>query len=90
VIDQFYGDHGVYPTSLEELVEEGLLRGIPVDPFTKSSETWVPTYEDQDEEEDAVAGLFDDDDPLEQEQGIIDVHSGSELVGLDGTPYSEW
>jgi general secretion pathway protein G len=91
VIDQYYGDRGSYPSSLEELVEEGLLRGIPVDPFTKSSETWVPTYEDEDEEEDAGAGLFDDDAGLlDEEKGIIDIHSGSDLVSIDGTPYSEW
>ena len=82
VIDQYYGDQGAYPTSLEELVEKGLLRGIPIDPFTKSSETWVPTYEDEDEEEGFdEAGLFADDDALlEDEKGIIDIHSGSDLV----------
>jgi general secretion pathway protein G len=92
VIDQYYGDQGAYPTSLEQLVEEGLLRGIPIDPFTKSSETWVPTYEDEDEEgEDEDAGLFDDEDPLlEGERGIVDIHSGSELLSIDGTPYNEW
>src|SRR5262245_6895977 len=69
VIDQYYGDQGTYPTSLEELVEKGLLRGIPVDPFTKSSETWVPTYEDEDEdEEDVSIGLFDDDEGLLEEE----------------------
>jgi general secretion pathway protein G len=26
----------------------------------------------------------------EREGGIIDVHSGSPLVGLGGTPYNEW
>jgi general secretion pathway protein G len=89
VIDQYYGDQGAYPSSLEELVEKGLLRGIPRDPFTKSTETWVPTYEDEDEEEDA-GGLFDDEAFLEEERGIVDVHSGSDLLSIDGEPYSEW
>jgi general secretion pathway protein G len=91
VIDQYYGDQGTYPTSLEELVEKGLLRGIPVDPFTKSTETWVPTYEDEEKEEHVSAGLFDDDEGLlEDEKGIVDIHSGSDLMSIDGTPYSEW
>lgn len=25
-----------------------------------------------------------------EEGGIFDVHSGSDLVGMDGTPYNEW
>ena len=90
VIDQYYGDRGTYPPTLEELVEKGLLRGIPMDPFTKSRETWVLTYEDEDEES-TSAGLFDDDTLFdEEERGIIDVHSGSELLSIDGEPYSEW
>jgi general secretion pathway protein G len=90
VIDQYYGDQGTYPTSLDELVEKGLLRTIPVDPFTKSAETWVPTYEDENEEDGVVdAGLFDDE-TLEEEKGIVDIHSGSELRSIDGQAYSEW
>jgi len=90
VIDQYYGDHGAYPTSLDELVEKGLLRGIPIDPFTHSSKTWVPTYEDDDKENTDTGGLFSDDDELEEKKGIIDVHSASDLVAIDGTPLNEW
>jgi general secretion pathway protein G len=28
--------------------------------------------------------------PAETEGGVFDVHSGSPLVGTDGTPYNEW
>ena len=92
VIDQYYGDQGAYPTSLDELVEKGLLRKIPVDPFTKSADTWVPTYEDEDEGgTDTNAGLFSDDTfEDEDERGIIDIHSGSDLTSIEGEPYSEW
>jgi len=90
VIDQYYGDQGAYPTSLDDLVEEGLLRKIPVDPFTKSADTWVPTYEDEDEGGSTSAGLFDDDAIEDDERGIIDIHSGSELTSLHGEPYNEW
>jgi len=89
VIDQYYGDHGSYPTKLDDLVEKGLLRGIPRDPFTKSTTTWVLTYEDEDEEEQQDVGLFSDD-TLGEDRGIVDVHSASDLTSIDGVPYSEW
>ena len=77
-IDAYFADHAKYPESLEALVEGKYLRGIPSDPFTNSSETWetvVPTPTAEGE----VA-----------EGGVEDVHSGSELIGLNGTPYREW
>jgi general secretion pathway protein G len=40
-IDQFYGDTGRYPDSLEQLVEKKYLREVPVDPITESSTTWI-------------------------------------------------
>ena len=86
VIDQHYGDKGRYPASLQALVEEGYLRKIPIDPITKSNETWIPDYEE----------LDPDKPPAESEggdaaqPGIIDVHSGSPLISLDGTPYKDW
>ncbi|GBC59822.1 type II secretion system protein G [Desulfonema ishimotonii] len=71
VVDQYYGDHGKYPESLEILVSDKYIRAIPKDPFTRSSETWVLIF-------------------AEDATGIYDVHSGSDLVSLDGTPYNEW
>ncbi len=40
-IDQFYSDTGKYPMDLMELVDKGYLRGIPVDPFTESDQSWI-------------------------------------------------
>ena len=40
-IDGFKADLGRYPNSLTELVEKRYLREIPLDPSTKSSDTWV-------------------------------------------------
>ena len=77
VLDQFYADRGAYPPSLEALVEAHYLRQIPVDPFTKSSETWEIIYEETNETDDS-------------EPGVYDLHSGSEEMALDGTPYKEW
>lgn len=39
-IDKFHGDQGVYPESLEVLVEKRYLRSVPVDPITESTTTW--------------------------------------------------
>lgn len=84
VIDQYMGDKGNYPPSLEALVDEGYLRKVPNDPITKSNDTWLLVFEEPSDEE---SGGGSDD---EAAPGIIDVHSGSELLSLDGTPYSEW
>ena len=86
LIDQFYGDTGSYPPSLEALVEEGYLRSVPIDPLTKSRETWVVEYEEQGEDE----YFFEPGLEGEEGVGIVDVHSGSELLSFDGEPYSEW
>ena len=86
VIDQHYGDKGRYPTSLESLVEKGYLRRVPVDPITKSTETWQLVYEEIDPDNPPA----ESDESEDGQPGIVDVHSGSPLNSLDGTPYSEW
>ncbi len=52
VIDQFYGDTGRYPDSLQELVQRKYLRTLPVDPITDSDRSWIivppePPYKGQ-------------------------------------------
>jgi general secretion pathway protein G len=86
VIDQYHGDKGHYPPTLEALVESGYLRDLPRDPFTKSNETWQVVYEDLNLEDFPA----ETDLPEDMQPGIIDVHSGSELPSLDGTPYNTW
>jgi general secretion pathway protein G len=78
LIDRFTLDNGRAPLRLEEFVEKGYLGRIPTDPFTGSNETWQETKEDA---------------PLSPKQtglGIVDVHSGSDQVSLEGTPYNSW
>lgn len=41
VIDKFYGDTGKYPSSLNDLVQQGYLRKIPIDPLTDSNRSWT-------------------------------------------------
>lgn len=81
-IDQFHGDRTRYPSSLEELVSMGYLRKLPVDPFTGSTDSWVPVFEEATEES--------DERDQEQPPGIIDVRSGSEATALDGSRYADW
>lgn len=86
VIDQFHGDKGHYPATLDALVEAGYLRAIPRDPITKSTDTWLVVYEEFDLEEQPA----ETDLPEDLQPGIIDVHSGSQLLSLHGSPYSGW
>jgi general secretion pathway protein G len=87
-IDQYHADKGKYPPSLEALVEDHYLRFLPLDPFTKSADTWQVEYEEPDYDEDF--GGFEDDFG-EGEPGIVDVYSGAELPSLRGDNlYSDW
>jgi len=86
LIDQYYGDKGKYPTSLQQLVEMGYLRHIPMDPITKRTDTWVFEYEQTSPDSPPPESAGGD----AQQPGITDVHSGSPLNALDGTPYRDW
>ncbi|NVM78683.1 general secretion pathway protein G [Duganella sp. SG902] len=41
VLDQYYGDTGRYPDSLDQLVEKRYLRALPYDPITESDSSWI-------------------------------------------------
>jgi general secretion pathway protein G len=41
VLDKYYEDHGVYPDSLDRLVENHYLRALPFDPITGKRDTWI-------------------------------------------------
>jgi len=77
-IDQYHADKNKYPATLEALVEDKYIRQVPVDPFTKSTETWQTTMAEPEPGNPAA------------EPGIYNVKSGAEGTGLDGTPYSDW
>lgn len=84
-IDQFHGDKGYYPPDLATLVTEGYLRQIPIDPMTKSRDTWVVDYEQLEPTQEGAAPPEESTQP-----GIVDVHSGATGNALDGTVYKEW
>jgi len=78
LIDRFTLDNGRAPARLEEFVEKGYRGSVPTDPFTGSNETWQVEQEDE---------------PLSPDQpapGIVDVHSGSDQVSLEGTLCRSW
>jgi general secretion pathway protein G len=78
VIDEYTFDKKKAPQTLEDLVAEGYLRAVPIDPITGSDQTWRKIVEDS-------LTAVDQTQP-----GIFDVRSGSDLTSLEGTPYSEW
>jgi len=78
VIDQYTLDKQKAPTSLQDLVDASYIKQLPMDPFTKSRETWVPVTDDS---------LLS---PDQTAPGIVDVHSGSDQVSTEGTAYSTW
>ena len=45
-IDKHFGDYGQYPDSLLALVERHYIRAVPVDPITKSADSWQMVVSD--------------------------------------------
>ncbi len=78
VIDEYSYDKKKAPQTLDDLVYEGYLRQIPIDPITGSDQTWVVITED-------ALTAVDQNEP-----GIFDVRSGAEGQALDQTPFSDW
>ena len=78
VIDEYTFDKKKAPQTLTDLVNEGYLRAVPLDPITRSDQTWRVIMED------AVTQVD------QTQAGIFDVRSGSDLKSLEGTLYSEW
>ncbi len=81
LINQYYTDKMKYPLSLQTLVDDEYLRTIPVDPITRSSETWVE-----------VQQILTEDDMMsfDIEVGIVDIFSGSNEKAIDGSLYNTW
>jgi len=78
VIDEYTFDKQKAPQTLQDLVDQGYLRAVPLDPMTGSNQTWRVIMED-------AVSTVDQTQP-----GIYDVRSGSDLKSLEGPPYSEW
>jgi len=76
VIQEYSLDKKHAPQSLDDLVP-GYIKFIPED-ITGRTDSWKPDPEDP---QDAW-------DP--NQTGIVGVHSGSDEISSDGTPYSSW
>jgi general secretion pathway protein G len=79
-LDQYYADKGHYPDTLQTLVTDKYIRRIPIDPFTKSADTWQVVMEEPDSSETTS----------QEPAGINDVKSGAKQASLDGSPYNTW
>ena len=77
VIDNYSYDKGKAPQNLQDLVTEGYLQKLPMDPMTGSNQTWRTVMEEASQ---SVS---------QSEPGIFDVHSGSDKMSLEGTAYSD-
>lgn len=77
-IDSYTVDKEKAPQSLDDLVQGGYLKSIPVDPITSRADTWMTSQSDT---------LTDIN---ETQGGIDDVHSGAQALASDGTSYNTW
>src|SRR5208282_6830460 len=78
VIDQYTLDKQKAPQSLQDLVDAGYLKQLPIDPFTKSRDSWVSITDDS---------LMS---PDQSQPGIMDVHSGSDQLSTCCTQCLRW
>jgi general secretion pathway protein G len=70
-------DRDQFPHTLQELVDAGYLKEIPIDPMTRRKD-WQLDFD-----EDAV-------ESKERARGIVSVHSNSSTIGSNGLPYGSW
>lgn len=89
-IDQYLADKGVYPESLQALIDSGYLRFLPADPFTGETEgVWLEVSAEPTDIEELEP--IEDDLMPEGGFGIIDVkYADDTRVALDGSLISEW
>jgi general secretion pathway protein G len=66
------------PQGLDDLVQAGYLKTVPIDPMTSRNDTWITS------ESDTLTDIN------ETQGGIGDVHSGSQVVSTEGTTYNTW
>ena len=77
-IDSYTVDKEKAPQSLDDVVQAGYVKAIPVDPMTNKSDTWITSQSD------TLTNVN------ETQGGIDDVHSGSESLASTGGTYNSW
>jgi general secretion pathway protein G len=78
VIHEYTHDKQKTPQTLRDLVTDGYLRQVPIDPMTGNSNSWRVIIKD-------ASNTVNQTEP-----GIFDVRSGSDKMSLEGTRYSDW
>ena len=78
-IDQYTADKKKAPQSLQDLVDAGYFRDLPLDPITNSRLTWQTIMDN------STLSAAD-----QTQTGIADVKSGSAGVSTEGTAYNTW
>lgn len=78
VIDEYTFDKQKAPQTLDDLVNEGYLRAVPLDPITGNNQSWRVIMED------SITSVN------QTQPGIYDVRSGADAKSLEGTSYSDW
>jgi len=76
-IDNYTLDKQAAPQSVQDLVDNKYLHAMPIDPITQQPD-WVPQF-------DSVVLS-----PDQNGTGMTDVHSSSDRISLEGTPYNSW
>lgn len=77
VIDEYTFDKKKAPQTLQDLVDQGYLRQVPIDPIT-GTDQWRIVMED-------AYSMVD-----QTQAGIFNVCSTSDQKSLEGTVYSQW
>ncbi|HEY4358628.1 MAG TPA: prepilin-type N-terminal cleavage/methylation domain-containing protein [Acidobacteriaceae bacterium] len=77
-IDSYTVDKEKAPQSLDDLVQGGYLKVVPVDPMTNRSDTWMTGQSEN------MTTIY------ETQGGIDDVHSGAQGLASDGSSYNTW
>jgi general secretion pathway protein G len=77
-IDSYTVDKEKAPQGLDDLVQAGYLKTVPIDPITSRNDTWITS------ESDTLTDIN------ETQGGVGDVHSGSQGVSTEGTTYNTW
>ena len=78
VIDEYTYDKQKAPQTLQDLVTEGYLKDVPIDPIVGNNTSWRVIMEQ------AMQSVS------QTEPGIFDIKSGSDAKSLEGSPYSDW
>jgi general secretion pathway protein G len=77
-IDSYTVDREQAPQSLDDLVQAGYLKSVPIDPITTKADTWITSQSD------VLTSIS------ETQGGISDVHSGAQGLATDGSSYNSW